>query len=85
MNRAASSKQQVGERFKVLGLKRKKTILEFRKLIVIIISTNFLCWRSNLEKKILLRVLSGFQTLETIKPLALEPRGFKGFLAFGNL
>ena len=75
------SKQQLGGRF-TYHVSNK--IFEFRKLIKMIISTYFLCWRSNFKTSCF-----GFHQVskrsKTIKPLGPRLHGLKCFLAFGNL
>ena len=59
-------------------------IVELRKLIQMIIETNFLCWRSNFKNSCF-----GFHQVskrsKTIKTVGLRPLGFNCFLVFGNL
>ena len=90
--------QQEPRRWQVHIPRLKYNVFEFRKLIKIIISANFLCWISKFKNS-----LFGFHQVskrsKTIKPfgrdfgifftytrplLGLRPRGFKSFLAFGR-
>ena len=53
-------------------------IVGLRKLIQMIILTNFLCWRSNFKNSCFLFHQVSKHS-KTIKPLGLRPRGFKCF------
>ena len=59
-----------------------KHIFELRKLIVMIISINFLCWRSNFANE--WRVSKGFQTPRR-KHLKPGRRRQSGFIVFEGL